>query len=222
MWKGDKKRRMEAKRSKLWGQRNTSNTESEGVGREARTGSKIKGTWPGSSKQGRVQETQQEKELGNICVLNIILCHKLKHRDIAINKTDRLIPVLRVYRLLMKGSPVMTIMVYCCLVAKSCPTQAHGLWPTRFLCPWDFPGNTGTGCHFLLQETFLTQGSNLCLLHCRQILYCLSHQRVVEEHKMRKFSGNISLERTIKEAEKKLLKMVPNDSQLLICYACPV
>ena len=27
-----------------------------------------------------------------------------------------------------------------------------------------------------IQGIFLTQGSNLCLLHCRQILYCLSHQ----------------------------------------------
>ena len=32
------------------------------------------------------------------------------------------------------------------------------------------------GCHFLLQAIFLTQGSNLGLLHCKQILYCLSHQ----------------------------------------------
>ena len=30
--------------------------------------------------------------------------------------------------------------------------------------------------YFLLQGIFLTQGSNLCLLHCRQILYPLSHQ----------------------------------------------
>ena len=38
--------------------------------------------------------------------------------------------------------------------------------------------NIGVGCHFLLQEIFLTQGWNphlLCLLHCRQILYPLSH-----------------------------------------------
>ena len=35
-------------------------------------------------------------------------------------------------------------------------------------CPWDFPGkNTGVGCHFLFQGIFVTQGSNLCLLHCR-------------------------------------------------------
>ena len=32
------------------------------------------------------------------------------------------------------------------------------------------------GCHFLLEGIFLTQGSNLGLLHCRQILYPLSHQ----------------------------------------------
>ena len=37
--------------------------------------------------------------------------------------------------------------------------------------------NTGVGCHFLLQGIFPTQGSNPGLLHCRQILYCLSHQR---------------------------------------------
>ena len=29
--------------------------------------------------------------------------------------------------------------------------QPHGLYPTRFLCPWNSPGkNTGVGCHFLL------------------------------------------------------------------------
>ena len=32
------------------------------------------------------------------------------------------------------------------------------------------------GSHFLLEGVFPTQGSNLGLLHCRQILYCLSHQ----------------------------------------------
>ena len=49
--------------------------------------------------------------------------------------------------------------------------------PARILCPWSSPGkNTGVGCHSLLQEIFLTQGSNLCLLLCRQILYFLSYQ----------------------------------------------
>ena len=46
------------------------------------------------------------------------------------------------------------------------------MYPTRLLCPWDSPGrNTGVGCHSLLQGIFLTLGSNLGLLHCRQIIY---------------------------------------------------
>ena len=32
------------------------------------------------------------------------------------------------------------------------------------------------GCHLLLQRTFPTQGLNLGLLHCRQILYQMSYQ----------------------------------------------
>ena len=48
---------------------------------------------------------------------------------------------------------------------------------SRLLSPWDSPGkNTGVGSHFLLQGIFPTQGLNLGLLHCRQILYGLSHQ----------------------------------------------
>ena len=66
------------------------------------------------------------------------------------------------------------------LVAQSCPTLCNPINcspPARLLCPWNFPGkNTGVGGHSLLQEIFLTQGLNLGLLHCRQILYCLSHQ----------------------------------------------
>ena len=39
-----------------------------------------------------------------------------------------------------------------------------GLWPIRLFCPWDSSGkNTGMGCHALLQQIFLTQGSNPCL-----------------------------------------------------------
>ena len=43
--------------------------------------------------------------------------------------------------------------------------------------PWDFLAkSTGVGCHFLLQGIFPTQGSHPSLPHCRQMLYCLSHQ----------------------------------------------
>ena len=54
---------------------------------------------------------------------------------------------------------------------------AHGLQPTKLLCPWDLPGkNAGVGCYFLLQGIFLSQGSNLGFLHYTQFLYCLSYQ----------------------------------------------
>ena len=36
------------------------------------------------------------------------------------------------------------------------------------------------GCHFLLQEIFLSQGLNLPLLHCRQILYSWATRKAPE------------------------------------------
>ena len=57
------------------------------------------------------------------------------------------------------------------LVTQLCPTLCH----PRLLHLWDSPGkNTGMGFHALLQGIFLMQELNP--LHCRQILYCLSHQ----------------------------------------------
>ena len=45
----------------------------------------------------------------------------------------------------------------------------------RFFCPWDSPGkNTRVGSHSFFQGILLTQGSNLGLPHCRQILYYLT------------------------------------------------
>ena len=52
----------------------------------------------------------------------------------------------------------------------------RGLQPARLFCPWNSPGkNTGVGSHSLLQGIFPTQGLNLHLPHCRQILYSLNH-----------------------------------------------
>ena len=46
------------------------------------------------------------------------------------------------------------------------------------LCPWNSPGkNTGMGSLSFLQGIFPTQGLNLGLPHCRQILYHLSQQK---------------------------------------------
>ena len=57
------------------------------------------------------------------------------------------------------------------------PLRPHRLQPARLLCPWNSPGkNTGVGSHSLLQRIFPTQGLNLGLQDCRQILYHLSHQ----------------------------------------------
>ena len=55
-----------------------------------------------------------------------------------------------------------------CVCMLSCSVMSNSLWlnglrPSRPLCPWTFPGNTGVDCHFLLQGVFLTQGSNLHL-----------------------------------------------------------
>ena len=55
----------------------------------------------------------------------------------------------------------------------------QGGYTKRSYCirPWDSPGkNAGVGCHSLFQGIFPSQGLNLGLLHCRQILYHLSHQ----------------------------------------------
>ena len=68
----------------------------------------------------------------------------------------------------------------CILVAQLCLTHCnpmdcsllgfsvHGILQARI---------TGVGCHSLLQGIFPTQGLKPGLLHCRWMLYCLSHQR---------------------------------------------
>ena len=72
----------------------------------------------------------------------------------------------------------MSVCVYAQLL-QSCLTLYNAMdcsSPGSFLHLWDSPGkNTGVGWHALLQEIFLTQGLNPCLLHCRQILYPLSY-----------------------------------------------
>ena len=59
------------------------------------------------------------------------------------------------------------------LVAQLCPTLCVTLWNVAR----QFPLSMGfsrqeyhSGCHFLLQGIFPTQGLNLCLLYCRWIL----------------------------------------------------
>ena len=64
-----------------------------------------------------------------------------------------------------KTSHTITLLLFSHLAVSDSP-RPLGLQPARLLCPWDFPGkNTGVDWHFLLQEIFPTEGSNLRLLH---------------------------------------------------------
>ena len=59
--------------------------------------------------------------------------------------------------------PIGTHSVCVCLHACVCSVISdrlwpHGLYPARFLCPWNFPGkNPGAGFHFLFNGIFLNQ-----------------------------------------------------------------
>ena len=56
------------------------------------------------------------------------------------------------------------------------------MWPHGLSSPWNSPGqNTGVGSCCLLQGIFPTQGLNPGLLHCRWILYQMSHTREAQE-----------------------------------------
>ena len=64
------------------------------------------------------------------------------------------------------------------LVTQLCLTlcDSMGCNPPRLLYLWNSSGkNTGVGCHVLLQEVFLTQGSNLYLPHWHAVSLPLSH-----------------------------------------------
>ena len=65
-------------------------------------------------------------------------------------------------------------------IINVCSVMSNSLWPhgqqaIRLLYQWNFPGkNDGIGCHFLLEEIFLTRKSNprLCIsCTVRWILY---------------------------------------------------
>ena len=61
--------------------------------------------------------------------------------------------------------------------SESHSVMSDSLWPHGLYSPWNSPGqNTGVGSLSLLQGIFPTQGSNPGLLHCRWVLYQVSHQ----------------------------------------------
>ena len=81
-----------------------------------------------------------------------------------------------------ENSTIKTLQDTMCTHAQllqSCPALCNSMdcTPPGSSVHGESPGkNTGVGCFALLQGIFPTQGLNPGLLHCRQILYCLSHQ----------------------------------------------
>ena len=61
--------------------------------------------------------------------------------------------------------------------SESHSVVSNSLGPGGLYSPWNSPGqNTGVDSLSLLQGIFQTQESNSGLLHCRRVLYQLSHQ----------------------------------------------
>ena len=82
------------------------------------------------------------------------------------------------------GVCVCVCVCVCVLVIQSCPTLCD---PMDCSLPvssgMEFSRqNTRVGYHSLLQGVFPTQGSNPVHLHCKQNLYCLSHQGNYRAH----------------------------------------
>ena len=83
----------------------------------------------------------------------------------------------------ISGSMLITTFTCCavlCLVTQLWLTLCDlmNCSPPSSSVHGDSPGkNTGVGRHALLQGIFPIQGLNPPLLHCRQTLYCPSHQR---------------------------------------------
>ena len=93
------------------------------------------------------------------------------HQGSPINFKTLLFRVYLLFCELLVQGLYRCLLLCCCVCAPVCALShvwlfvTHGLQPTKLLCPWNFSGkNTRTGCHFILQGIFLTQGSNLCLL----------------------------------------------------------
>ena len=89
----------------------------------------------------------------------------------------------RVFFFFLRLSPLWSPTPYLVCAMYICSVMSDSLWAQTLCSPpdssvhGDSPGkNTGVGYHALFQGIFPTQGSNPGLLHCKWILYCLSHQ----------------------------------------------
>ena len=90
-----------------------------------------------------------------------------------------------------------------CLDTQSCLTLGSP-WsvPQDSSVPGDSPGkNAGVCCHAFLQGMCPTQGSNPGLLHCRWILYYLSHQGTqnILENVKRLIAGSYFISKSVQD-----------------------
>ena len=82
------------------------------------------------------------------------------------------------------------------------PTESHSVTSASLLCHWLYsPWNSSAqnselGNLSLLQGIFATQGSNPGLLHCRQILYQLSHKETPRVQESQSNSSRIVVKTT--------------------------
>ena len=84
-----------------------------------------------------------------------------------------------IYTLIHTCTQYINIYTDTCLVVHLCPTLCNPMdcsSPESSVHEESPSKKTGVGCHFFLLGIFPTQGLNLGLLHCRQILYHLSHK----------------------------------------------
>ena len=100
------------------------------------------------------------------------LCLEPAGSSVEAPDTRGLFPVL----VIQLGVPFTAPYITCSVASVASDSLwPQRLWPTRLLCPWNFPGkNTGVGCHFLFWDIFSTQNSSprlLRLMPCRRILY---------------------------------------------------
>ena len=110
-------------------------------------------------------------------------CH-WKHPEV----TTTSFPVISLLRTnaleipVLPASPMLTWQVCTMTLPIESESESHSvvsnsLQPYGLYSPWNSPGQiSGLGSLSILQGIFPTQGSNPGLLHCRQILYQLSHK----------------------------------------------
>ena len=102
----------------------------------------------------------------------------LNHWSVAINSTSSSSLYLEAGGRTETGA-ANALTTWLCSVASVMSDSLWSQWTVAHQVPlskgFSKKKNTGEGCHTLLQGIFLSQGSNPYPLHCRWILYPLSH-----------------------------------------------